>query len=405
MRIAFVVPYVPNLVRVRPYNFIRYLSKRGHDVTVLTVTSNAQEIEDARQLRHECHAVRTIHVPRWRSLANCALAAPGTAPLQSAYSWHPGLLTETVMETLKPDVVHVEHLRGARYGLWAKAWRDRRQPNLPIVWDSVDSISLLFRQAANRSRRLVSRAITRLELGRTEAYEGWLTRQFNRVLVTSPADRQALAELAGPAQPEPDLRVIPNGVDLDYFQIGDEAARAPATLVMSGKMSYHANVTMAVNFAREILPRIQARRPDVKLIIVGKDPTPEVRELAQNPAVTVTGSVPDLRPHLWQATIAVAPIAYGVGIQNKVLEAMACQTPVVATGQAVSALQLRPGQDLLVANDPEAFARAVIELLEDPKRRFEVGRAGRTYVEAFHDWKEIAVRLEKGYHVDPIRLG
>jgi sugar transferase (PEP-CTERM/EpsH1 system associated) len=401
MRVLFLVPYVPNLVRVRPYNFIRYLGHRGHDVTVFTVWSDEQEREDLERLKAECHAVRSVYLPRWRSLGNCLLALPGRAPLQAAYCWHPDLIAETALDGLQPEVVHIEHLRGAWYGLRLKAWLAKKGLSVPVVWDSVDSISLLFRQAASRSRRWVSRLITGFELGRTEYYEGWLTSQFRTVLVTSPADRDALAALSARAGRKPDLRVIPNGVDLDYFGADLGLSREPDTLVLSGKMSYHANVTMAVFFVREVLPLVRARRPATKVWIVGKDPAPEVQALAADPAVTVTGAVPDIRPYLQRATLAVAPIAYGVGIQNKVLEAMACGTPVVATSQAVSALQIEPGRDVVVADGPAALAEKTLELLEQPARREAVGRAGRAYVEAHHDWRKIVSQLEESYHVNP----
>jgi len=401
MRILFLVPYVPNLVRVRPYNFIRYLGNRGHEVTVFTVWSDDRERQDLEKLKSECHAVRSVHLPKWRSVGNCLLALPGRTPLQAAYCWQPDLIAESALEALRPDVIHVEHLRGAWYGLRLKAWLAKHKLAVPVVWDSVDSISLLFRQAASQSRRWVSRLVSSFELGRTESYEGWLTSQFRTVLVTSPADREALAALAAPARRKPDLRVIPNGVDLDYFGADLGLPREPDTLVLSGKMSYHANVTMAVFFVREVLPLVRAHRPDTKVWIVGKDPAPEVQALAADPAITVTGAVPDVRPYLQRATLAVAPIAYGVGIQNKVLEAMACRTPVVATRQAVSALQVEPGRDVLVATGPAALAEKTLELLAQPARRDAVGRAGRAYVETHHDWRQIVSRLEETYHVNP----
>ncbi|MBL8055648.1 MAG: glycosyltransferase [Anaerolineales bacterium] len=407
MDVLFVVPYVPNLIRVRPYNFIRYLGRRGHRVTVLTLWSDEQEHQDIARLREECHAVRAVRLPRWRSAVNSLLAVPTHAPVQSAYCWQPELLADQRLEGLRPDVVHVEHLRGARFALALRQWQRRQGRPTPVVWDSVDCISLLFRHAAARSRRWVSRLITRFELGRTERYEGWLLGQFDRTLVTSRIDREALLALAesgqaGPAA-APDLRVIPNGVDLGYFAPAPDQAREPATLVLSGKMSYHANVTMAVHFAQEILPRVRAHRPDVKLWVVGKEPAAEVRALAADPAITVTGTVPDMRPYLQQATLAVAPVAYGVGIQNKVLEAMACGAPVVASPQSVSALDLQPGRDVQVAEQPEAFAAAILNLLNDPAQRAALGRAGRRYVETHHDWATIAARLEEAYQGAPER--
>jgi polysaccharide biosynthesis protein PslH len=139
------------------------------------------------------------------------------------------------------------------------------------------------------------------------------------------------------------------------------------------------------------------KRPDVKLTVVGKDPPRELLALAENPAVRVTGSVPDLRPYLQRATVAVAPITYGAGIQNKVLEAMACATPVVASPQAVLALNVRVGEEILVSGDAHGFAEQVLRLLADPSFRRSVGEAGRQFVERQHSWNATAIHLEQLY--------
>ena len=232
---------------------------------------------------------------------------------------------------------------------------------------------------------------------RDSGYEGWLANQFEQVLVTSPADRQALAMLASSAEPQPAIAVLPNGVDLDYFRPAPEIAREPATLVVSGKMSYHANVTMVSHLVNDILPRVWQQRPEVKLTIVGKDPPLEVRKLAEHPAITVTGMVEDMRPFLRRATAAVAPLTYGAGIQNKVLEAMACSTPVIASPQAVGALSAESGRDLLVAHDAPDFSTRILDLLDDTGRQLSLGTQGRDYVESHHNWQAIAVRLEEIY--------
>jgi glycosyltransferase involved in cell wall biosynthesis len=166
--------------------------------------------------------------------------------------------------------------------------------------------------------------------------------------------------------------------------------------VISGKMSYHANITMAVQFIQQVMPLVWERHLECQVWIVGKDPRREVLAL-QGPKVTVTGTVPHLPPYLQRATLAVAPVAYGAGIQNKVLEAMACTTPVVASSQAVSALQVEPGRDLFVAEEPGEFAEAIVRLLEDANLRRQLGQAGRNYVEVNHNWARVAERLEGLY--------
>ncbi len=415
MRVLFVVPYAPNLVRVRPLQLITHLARRGHDLTVATLWSDESEEADLRDVQALGAAVVARRLTRLRSASNCLAAVLSNAPLQAAYCWQPELAADLMAQhapgQIPPyDVIHVEHLRGANYGLWLKRKLAGRagaaQP--PVVWDAVDCISHLFSQAARQSRSLKGRWITRFELGRTRRYEGWLVGQFDHVTVTSPVDQQALAALwhehgvgrnaQGADSTARQITVLPNGVDLDYFT-PTTAPRSPATVLLSGKMSYHANVSAALHLVHDIMPRVWAAQPDVQVVIAGKDPAPQVRQLAlQQPGrVEVTGAAPDLRPYLRRATVAVAPMLYSAGIQNKVLEAMACGAPVIANQQAVSALAVHPGRDLLVAEDAASFAAAILTLLANPAAQQQIGQAGRVYVERCHSWHAVASQLEAVY--------
>lgn len=221
--------------------------------------------------------------------------------------------------------------------------------------------------------------------------------RYPRVLMTSPQDQAALIDLSTTPQAKERIVVLPNGVDLDYFAPMD-IPRDPATLIFSGKMSYHANVAAAETLINQIMPLIWHQMPEVKLLIVGKDPPDHLRAQTEDNRITITGFVPDIRPYLAQATISVLPMQYGVGIQNKALEAMAMVTPVISTPQSVSALQAQIGQDVVVAETPEVMAQQVITLLNDIILRESIGRAGRHYVEKYHNWDEIAEKLETIYH-------
>jgi sugar transferase (PEP-CTERM/EpsH1 system associated) len=403
MNILFVVPYVPNKIRVRPYSWIRYLSKLGHHITLFTVCTNQGDHDALQELRGYCDHIHQVDMPSWRSLVNCLLALPTRQPLQAVYSWDASLAEKLHSSANQKnggepfDIVHIEHLRGARYGLDFIARSGEQKTRLPVVWDSVDSISLLFRQAMVQSKSLLSRGVTRFELGRTEDYEGWLVDQFDSVLVTSKHDKQALLDLANGNGSGKHVNVLPNGVDLEYFSPDLTGERQDKMVVLSGKMSYHANVTMVVDFIEKIMPQVWGPQPDVKVWIVGKDPPSTLQAFAENPNVYVTGTVDDIRPYLRKATISASPIPYGVGIQNKVLEAMACGTPVVASQQAVSALDIQADREVMVGHNPAEFAEKMLELLDSPENRVEVGMAGRSYVERNHDWSVVAGRLAEVY--------
>jgi glycosyltransferase involved in cell wall biosynthesis len=158
-------------------------------------------------------------------------------------------------------------------------------------------------------------------------------------------------------------------------------------------MSYHANISMVQYLVTDIMPRIWKTRPTARLCIAGKDPPPDIKELEQNPLITVTGTVTDIRPYLWRATVSVVPLLYGAGIQNKILEAMATGTPVVTTSRALSALHVQAGKELLVANTPEEFSQTIIQLIEDPNLQHKVGNAGAAYTKTYHRWSAISTRL------------
>lgn len=395
MRIAYIVPYVPNLIRTRSYNLINQLASLGHEVTVFTLGSGQQDLIDAQALKGHGRDVHYYAQPVWRSLLNSAAAVPSRKPLQSVYSWQRDMALQIAQRASQNqfDILHVEHLRGSRYGSFLKS----RFPSLPVVWDSVDCISHLFQQAANHSRSFFGKFMTRFELTRTRRTEGNLACRFDHVLVTSPSDRNALLGLVPLGKSPSEISVLPNGVDLEYFHPSAEFQRDPETIIFSGKMSYHANISMAKYLVEEIMPRIWKIRPAARLYIVGKDPAPAIKKMTQNPLITVTGTVDDIRPFLWRATVSVVPLLYGAGIQNKILEAMATGTPVVTTCQALSALQAQPGKDLFVSDDPDGFSQAVLQLIANRDLQHKTSDAGVIYVRTFHTWDSIASQLVNIY--------
>ena len=398
MHILYVTPYVPSRIRTRPYHFIRTLIGQGHTVTLLTAagTSSAEQAE-IEELRAWGISVEVFPVPFTRSLFNCLLAFPSRQPLQAAYAYHPQmaarLRTLALSETF--DIVHIEHLRAARLV--------RAVPTtIPVVYDSVDCIALLFEQAAERGTQWRSRLIAALDLPRTRQYEARLTARFNQVVVTSRRDQRALEHLArhylpSGVRPAP-ITVVTNGVDLNYFRPPESEPRShtPPTIVLTGKMSYHANVAAARYFAQDVLPRIWQQLPDVRFQIVGKDPPEMVRQLAKDARIEVTGTVADLRPYLARADVAVCPARYAVGIQNKVLEAMAMGTPVVSSsaGAPPRAIEER---SLLVADDEADFSQATLRILTDPLLASRLSRQGRRYVETHHNWEVSTQNLTAVY--------
>ena len=352
--------------------------------------------------------VLASRLTRLRSAANMFESLFSNRPLQARYCWVPAL-AQQLQQALQAEatafkVVHVEHLRAVEYGLSVRRLLGG-QRHVPVLWDSVDCISMLFEQAIRYSRTRFGRWATRFELPATRRYEGWAVGQFDQVLVTSRVDQAALEQLvqaaagrSGAPAPGRPIRVLPNGVDLSHFK-PPENPREPATVVLSGKMSYHANVTAAHQLVGGIMPIVWAADPTVKVMLVGSTPTPDVRALAKRyaPLVTVTGYVPDMQPFLQSATLAAAPMAYGAGIQNKVLEAMACGTATVASPQAIAALPDSVRQALLVAGDDPSSAAAILSILQNPALRARLEERGRAYVCEHFDWSSVTAELETIY--------
>jgi glycosyltransferase involved in cell wall biosynthesis len=384
MRILFVAPYLPSPIRVRPYHWIRALSRLGQHIRLVALQPPEDRWLAEVPVRDCCESVSIFPLGRLRTVLNAARALPRNVPLQAAYSLHPAAERCIASQAaLGCDVVHVEHLRGALL--------TRRVRGVPRVIDAVDSITALFEQARHQAPSWRHRLLARADLERTRRFEASVPTRFERVVVTAPHDAVAFQTLAGRTSAHR-VVTVPNGVDLEHFRPGDRP-REPATVLFTGKMSYHANEAAALRLVHRVMPRVWSRLPDARVVIAGKDPSPAIRQMACDSRVTVTGFVEDLRPLFWSATVVVAPLVYATGIQNKVLEAMACGVPVVASSTAGGGISAVNGRDLLIGRDDTEIAEHALRLIRDVGMRKQIGFAGRQYVAAHHDWFEMGRRL------------
>ncbi len=248
MQILFISPYVPSPIRVRPYNFIRALVRRGHDIT-LVCTAHPEQSDDANaltELRSLGVQIETVQLGKASLLRNMIRALPGELPLQAALNFDPQFMQtiQTVARQQRFDVAHIEHLRGSALGYAIL--------DMPVVLDAVDSISLLFERTLRGSASFKSRLMAFSDLARTRRYEANYVKEYEHVLVSSPEDAWALGTLAGQfgehsaADYAQHVTVVANGVDLDYFA-PQHVARKPNSIVFSGKMGYHANEAAAIS--------------------------------------------------------------------------------------------------------------------------------------------------------------
>ena len=261
---------------------------------------------------------------------------------------------------------------------------------LPIVADFCDATAMRQRgrlqhaQGMDRVRQLVKYIFAR----RTDRK---LLDQADYLSFISPRDQEAAVGNGGTRGV-----VIPNGIDLDYWQ-RRTTDHQPNCLVFTGVMNYPPNEDAALHFINDILPLLRARRPDVEFFVVGRDPTPALIEVARNrPEVTVTGFVEDVRPYLERASLFVAPLRFASGMQNKILEALSMEVPVVTTSVAANGIQVDEASPppLRVADGADPFTAAILSLLANEEEQVRMAAEGRRFVEARFDWDRSAAMLE-----------
>jgi len=186
---------------------------------------------------------------------------------------------------------------------------------------------------------------------------------------------------------------FPNGVDAEFFA-PDDGAYDPDTISFIGRMDYYPNQECMADFCANTLPLLRARRPNVKLVIVGADPSPAMQRLGDLPGVTVTGSVPDVRPFVRGSALMVAPLNIARGTQNKILEAMAMGVPVVTSNVAAGGVDALPDEHFLAADTYIGYANAILRILGDPVERLRLANAGRARMISNHAWPKSMERLD-----------
>ena len=387
MKILFLchrLPYPPQRGgKIRPFNMIRHLAV-SHEVTVATLARTPDELAAGQELRRYCHDLHVGRIYKPVGWARFALYGMSRAPATFGYFYSPELArtVRKLLDTGDFDAIVVHCSSMGPYVAGHSACRK--------VMDFGDADSEKWLEYARTATFPLSQAF-RLEGRKVRRYEAWLGKQFDACSVNAPRERDVLAGYV-----RSPISVIPNGVDLEYFEPTPASGRGydPNRIVFTGNMSYRPNVDAVQYLTKDVLPRIRQAIPDVQLYIVGMDPTPAVKRLADDGRVVVTGRVADIRPYFESAAVAVAPLRVARGLQNKVLEAMAMRVPVVASSAAFAGISATAGRDLAVADDADAFSRAVATLLRDRAVRERYAAAGRACVEANHNWSRLLQRLE-----------
>jgi glycosyltransferase involved in cell wall biosynthesis len=251
--------------------------------------------------------------------------------------------------------------------------------------------TMIWRRHVEHAPDPVRRFFFRVQAERMFEYERRACRAAGHIVAVSPVDAEAMRDLFGVER----ISEIPTGVNIEYFA-PPPAAPPAADLVFVGSMDWLPNIDGVGWFVREVLPLIRARRPDCSLAIVGRMPAQKIAALAtQVPKVTVTGTVPDVRPYFWGSSISIVPLRIGGGTRLKIYEAMAAKVPVISTAVGAEGLDINPPHDIRIADRPEDFAAHCLELLENPAARAEMAARASGMVAANFSWEHIAQRFSE----------
>jgi sugar transferase (PEP-CTERM/EpsH1 system associated) len=348
------LPYAPNRGdRARAYHLLREMSGWS-DVHLVSLVHSRDEADQQHLLRSLVRTVAVAPVTRYRNAVRAVALLPTSVPTTHSLLHAPAVarIVDEVAARERIDLVFC-YCTGIAWALDLPALRGR-----PVVLDMVDVDSEKWAALVHRSRPPKSWIFAR-ETRRLRPVERRLALSSRLTLVVTEHEAQILRAFAPGAQ----IQVLGNGVDLERLRPRGDTARDPRAVVFCGVMNYAPNVEGVLWFAREVLPMVRASNPGATFTIVGSDPVEDVRRLAAQPGIEVTGAVPDVRPYLWRASVSVAPLLTARGVQNKVLEAVAAGTPVIVTPPVAAGLPAALAGSCRVAESPAAFASALTEWL------------------------------------------
>lgn len=378
------VPYPPNKGdKIRSFNEIKFLSRR-HRISLLCLADNIKDLQYDHEMKKYCHSVDIVFLPSYRSKLRSLLYLLSKTPLSLPYFFSKELQS-IVFQKLREnpyDLIFVFCSSMAQYVEYVQ--------HIPKVIDFVDVDSEKWAQYALHVKFPYT-YVYRSESNCLRKYEEFIAKTFQHGFFVSPKEVEDFRNLVYSC---PALTPILSGVDATMFQPSPEPYD-PKALVFTGAMDYFANVETMLYFSREILPLIQESIPDVKLYIVGSNPSAEIKKLEKSHSnIIVTGYVEQVQPYVLKSAVFVAPMRIARGINNKILEAMAMGVPVVTSSFGFEGIPAGPGKDIFVEDQPDCFARQVVQLMTDAELRKTVSVNVRKVIEENCNWDKNLEKLE-----------
>jgi glycosyltransferase involved in cell wall biosynthesis len=373
--------------RLRSFHTIAELARR-HRVTVLTTHGPADDQDELfRQLDH-CervvsvpYAIPKAGTPRFAATLARSWVSPYPADL---WKCRIPALQARVHEALAAgvDVCVADFL--------VSMPNMPRTAQVPTVLFEHNVEYMIWKRLYEVERRAWRRALLAVEWRKMRHYESRACHRARLTIAVSEADRALLAAGA----PRADIRAIPTGVDTAYFHPNGTAEK-PATLVFTGSMDWYPNEDAILDFIATTLPEVRRQMPGVSLAVVGRNPSDRLKAAGAAAGVQVTGTVPDVRPHVAEAAVYIVPLRVGGGTRLKIFEALAMGKAVVSTTVGAEGLPIVPEEHFVQVDGAAEFARAVVGLLKDPDRRHALGLAGRQLVEARYSWAQVGRQFER----------
>lgn len=370
--------------KLRISNIIRRLSER-HEVHLVSLCAeHTDEIDTLRERAERvCEGVRVVphRRRRWRGgLRSLLFREPYEVGLH--HNAEMKRAVDRTIASVEPDLIWCSRLASLQYV------PDDVQAT--VLLDQHDLASRLWKIMEDRTSKWWIRGVARYNRALVERYEHEVYEDIDICVSVSEKERRLTENFAPSSLP---LLVAPNGVDVSYFRPSGSEATEDGALVSVGSMDQVRNVDASRFFVDEVLPRLRDRGLDVTYYIVGQNPTAEVEQMGANPAVEVTGTVDDVRPFLERSAVVVAPYRMGSGVKHKIPIAFAMGKPVVATPNACHGLGVTPGENVMIAEDPEAFAGAIEELLQSEDERRRMGQRAQAFIRNEYSWDVILERL------------
>ena len=365
--------------RLRAYKFIEQLSKK-HTIDICVFYSDKKDLIYQGEIQKYCRYVETVLLTRVEQIFNLFRSAFNFLPFQVNYYYSRKMKKAIIGMVVKNsyDIIHVFWVRMLPYV--------RNISSRNVLLDHNDSLSLNMQRRAVKESNLFKKAVFYLEYFNMKRFERLRIKDYHRSIVTSEIDSQKLVD-----KPV----VVPMGVDTTYFK--PEAKNKDIDLVFTGNMNYFPNVDAVIYFIKNIFPGLLKVRPDIKFYIVGTNPVGTIRALSNNKNVFVTGFVPDVREYLNRSKIFVASLRSGSGIQNKILEAMACRLPVVSTSIGNAGIKAENNEQILIADTDIEFIGAILKLMTNEDDRIRLGNSARSFVEKGFCWENTVEKLEQVY--------